>query len=216
MARKPAPLENNAPNPQGRERAWSAIRALGEFTIGELEERSRLNMSTLRNYVLALERAHYLEKIRNERPVYLLSGITSGAFPRVRWRLVRDVGVEAPRVRQDGSDCPVGRKREQMWRTMRILREFDYRDLAINASTDAALVHERDAKHYIRYLARADYLIRVKPGKPGNKPGAGILARYRLLPMRYTGPRAPMIQRARVVYDPNLGVTVDSNTWKNK
>jgi len=35
--------------------------------------------------------------------------------------LVRDIGVDAPRVRDDGRRVTVGARREQIWRTLKIL-----------------------------------------------------------------------------------------------
>jgi len=196
MPRRPAHLVADARRPEGREVIWQAIRKLGQFTTLDLEGETYIKESTIRTYVMGLERAGYLERIEDAPPR------VPGAFRAARWRLVKDMGVEAPRVRRDGTVVVQGLSREQMWRTMRILGTFTWRDLAVQASTEECPVAESEARHYCRYLHRAGYLHQVDAGGPG-RPGT-----YRLLPGRYTGPRPPMIQRVRQVFDPNLGEVV--------
>lgn len=191
MARKPVHLIAAAPRPEGREVVWAEIRRLRTFTVADLEHATRITEATIRTYLLGLTRAGYLR--RTDDPV------ERTRYEPARWELVRDVGVEAPRVRKDGTEVTQGRAREQMWRTMRILREFTHRDLAIQASTETCQVAEADAKDYVKYLCRAKYLVCISTGGPGT------LARYRFVPSRYTGPRPPMIQRIKQVFDPNLG-----------
>lgn len=118
--------------------------------------------------------------------------------------LVRDCGIEPPKVRKDGTEITMGKGREQMWLVMKVLADFSAIDLAVHASTGDTQVCESDAKSYIQYLHKAGYLVEVQPGKPGNRPGSGVKTRYRLVPQKYTGPRPPMVQRVKQVYDQNL------------
>ena len=179
-----------------REALWAAMRRLGRFTVRQVCEETRLGIHTARDYVRGLEAAGYLRRVGSVRtrggPIACRAAV---------YELVRDVGVEAPRVRKDGTEVTQGRGREQMWRAMKILGEFSARDLAVHASTEAHAVSLEDAKHYIKYLVKAGYLavVRARKGEP---------YRYRLLPSKNTGPRAPMIQRVRQVFDPNLGRVV--------
>lgn len=206
MARPQAHLTKIDPNrPLGRGVIWNAIRQLREFDIAQLEIATHIPQATLRSYVQALERGGYVAKSGTRRPTRLIAGVTAGGYAIQSWSLVRDVGAQAPYLRKDGTDAQQGRGREQMWRAMKILKDFDYRDLAINASTDEVTVHALDAQSYVKFLARAGYLVQVTKSKPGNKPGAGTRARYRLLPSRNTGPLPPMVQRVKRVYDPNTG-----------
>lgn len=91
----------------------------------------------------------------------------------------------------------MGAAQEQMWRTMKILSDFTFRDLAISASTEAVMVNEEAARDYLGALSAAGYLITVQKGGP-NRP-----ARYRFNRARNTGPKAPMIQRLKTVFDTN-------------
>lgn len=196
MPRKPVHLTATAARPQGRDVIWAAIRKLGTFTTLDLEGETHVKEATIRTYVMGLERAGYLQRIDNA------PGRIPGAIRAARWKLSNDVGVEAPRVTRQGKPVTQGGAREQMWRTMRILGTFTYRDLAIQASTETQPVAEDDAKSYCRYLDRAGYLRLTEKGGPGK------LNVYRFITARYTGPKPPMVQRVRQVFDPNLNQVV--------
>lgn len=148
-------------------------------------------LDKVREYVLGLQAAGYLQEDGQLR-----SSITNR--PAKAYKLIYDCGVEAPRVRRDGSEVTQGRPREQMWRTMRMLGQFTIADLAIAASTDEHPVSAVDAGDYLCMLAKAGYVVCVAGGQ-GNVP-----CRYRFLPNQYTGPKPPQIQRLNSVYDPNL------------
>lgn len=190
MPRKPVHLTANARRPEGRQVIWEAIRRLKRFTVADVERATRLNDATIRTYLHGLHAAGYLHKPDETVDV-------GGSIPAQVWELVRDVGIEAPRVRKDGTPVTQGRGREQLWRTMRIINDFNCRELAVQASTEIHPVAESEAAYYCQYLHRAGYLVCTAEGGP-NTP-----ARYRLLPSRYTGPQAPQIQRIRQVWDPN-------------
>jgi hypothetical protein len=87
-------------------------------------------------------------------------------------------------------------KRLAMWRAMKIVKVFDRTELRVAASTDAVPVHGHNVKAYVQPLARAGYLQVIRQGRR---------SRYRFIPTKDTGPRAPQIQRSGRVYDPNLG-----------
>ncbi len=201
MARKP--VDKLRPD-ERREAVWAAIRELQEFTVHELWLHTRLAKDSIRDYVLALERGGYLARAgKRTQP---------GSRPVQIFALVRDCGIEAPRLRKDGSEVTAGRGREQMWHTMRILGEFSARDLAVHAATEEHPVAEEEAKSYSHYLHKAGYLALVRPGKPGSPHSPGQLARYRFIARKHTGPRPPQIQRVKQVYDPNLGQVVWSGS----
>ena len=190
MSRKPVHLTANAKRPEGRQVMWEAIRRLRRFTLAELEIATELKDTTLRSYVEGLTKAGYLER---QRPTELVGG----CFPPATWTLLNDIGVEAPRVRRDGTQVTHGLGREQLWRTMRIINDFDFHELALQASTETQPIAEKEAAFYCQYLHRAGYLVITAEGGPNRA------TRYRLLPSRYTGPKAPQIQRIRQVWDAN-------------
>ncbi|MCH8500181.1 MAG: hypothetical protein LAT63_17045 [Marinobacter sp.] len=195
VTRKPVHLE--AQGPKGdRQSMWEAIRKLhksGEpITVRRVWEMGAEwgPRGRVRDYIVGLSAAGYLRELSRE------PGKTVG------YELANDCGVDAPRVRKDGSEVTQGRGREQMWRTVKIIGEFTSRELAQAASTPAHEVAELTAKDYCLMLAGAGYLTITRQGSPG------VPARYRLVPSRWTGPRAPMIQRLKQLYDPNTGEVV--------
>lgn len=198
MSRKPIHLE--AQGPKGdRQAIWEAIRALHQYggPINAPVVRKQLHQvvppGRVRDYMVALEKGGYLTRKNPDAPRH--------GTP-VDYRLTRDVGVEAPRVRKDGTEPTQGRGREQLWRTLRIIGDFSAAQLADAASTPAVAVAELTAAEYCQFLEAAGYLRLTRPGGPG------VVARYQLVPSRWSGPRPPMIQRVKQLYDPNLGEVV--------
>ncbi len=191
------PIDQRRPE-EKRQAIWDAIRGLVTFTIIDLYYRTRLAKDSIREYLNGLHKAGYLEQTDpgdNRTPA--------------TWQLLRDIGLEAPRVRKDGSQVTAGRGREQMWRTMRILGEFSGRDLAVNASTEGCQIAEQEARTYCRFLEKAGYLAISRKGH--GKGSGGVLTRYRFIAKRFSGPKPPMIQRIKAVYDPNLQQVVWSS-----
>ena len=124
-----------------RERAWAAIRAqrkpewtAQDILIGtEQQDIPGVDPASLKTYLLSLTAAGIIAVTRR---------IQTGAQGVIKWyRLVRDEGVDAPRVRRDGSRVTKGIKQEQMWRTLRILNtDVNAIELAAHASSSVATV----------------------------------------------------------------------------
>jgi hypothetical protein len=188
MARKPIHLVASGPKPRGRQVVWDAIRTLRCFTARELARSIDHNASAVSDYLSCL-RAGGIIAIADTAVV--------GARRTHTYELVRDVGIEAPRLRADGTPCTQGLATEQMWRTMAMLADFSPRDLAVAASTEQQPVAEEHAGDYVGNLLRAGYLTIVQPSTPVRQ------ARYRLV--KRTGPKPPMVQRLKSIWDPNIG-----------
>lgn len=200
MSRKPVTEYIGGKGP--RQRIWEAIRrlkaagneAFTEDDIWRAVERAEVDieMGAIRDYRRALVKAE------------ILAEVTAPQDRRVpgTYRLVVDEGIEAPRLRKDGSRVTQGLPQEQMWRTLRMLtHDIDAREMAAHASTPKHQVTEVAAHEYMDMLERAGYLECTRKGH-----GGGVKARrsrYRLKPLRNTGPRPPMICRVSVVFDPN-------------
>lgn len=172
-----------------RQAIWTALRRPHAcITARAISELTGILRKTVSDYLISLARAGYLEMIA-DAPVQ----------GDRRYALIRDVGHEAPRVRRDGSAVPVGGGTEAIWRTMQVLGEFTHVDLAQHATTDRLTVSETTVATYVSALAKAGYLVTVRPAQ-------SRLARpaiYRLV--RRSGPRPPQVQRVKRVYDPNTG-----------
>lgn len=169
-----------------REKLWEAIRRLAEFNVYELAGAAKVDRHkySVQDYLKALTVAGILSKIPAKFP---------GDFSR--YRLVLDVGVDAPRVRKDGS-FPPETAQNRMWRAMKVLREFSTRDLVVHASLPDSTIADTTASIYCRWLEAGGYLVAadIKP------------SRYRLV--KNTGAKAPQILRIKQLYDPNTGKVV--------
>jgi hypothetical protein len=198
MARKPAHLEMKGGKGL-RQRVWDRIRAFDgtSFELTEIIKGAECK-ATARDYVVGLAAAGYLRITQK-------AGRSGSHFTAMRWALARDNGIEAPRVRKDGTAVTMGLAQEQMWRTLRALKsDTNARELAAYASTPQIAVSEVAAKDYLKCLHQASYLRCVAEGKGLGK--GGIQARYQLV--SNTGPRPPMVQRTDALYDPNLDAVV--------
>lgn len=201
MARQPVHLTADQKRPSGRQAMWQAIRRLGveRFSLTDVTFQTGLHRDTVRSYLRALTAGGYLviDGTVPSRPSQFGAG-PNAKNPAPAYRLVRDVGIEAPRLRPDGTPCRQGAAREQLWRTMRLIATaWTPRELAVAASTEDVPVSATDALDYVKHLHHAGYLQVVEPAPPRRQ------ARYRLT--RATGPRPPMVQRLKTVWDPNLG-----------
>ncbi len=180
-----------------RQRAWEAIRqAAGSFTCYQIARKAKVDDETLYTYIRSLELGGYLKAAEGNQLRFQ---------SEKKYTLVRDNGIEAPRVDKKGNPVKQGLGNEAMWRSMRIIGDFNARELAAHASTSGVEVKDGTAKAYISALHSAEYLVVVSEAKTGRSP---VQARYRLAPNKYTGPRPPMIQRTKSVYDPNLAKVV--------
>jgi hypothetical protein len=164
-----------------REYLWEKILEKKEFTSGEIYNVSMLERSTISEYLASLVVAGYLsvEKAKGKESKY---------------KLIKPVS-EPPRVREDGSRITAGMGRQNMWRTMRIRKIFTLNDLIALSSVDEHKIAEEEAKTYVSYLEKAGYLKKIDRLSMSK-------ATFRFI--RDTGPKSPMIQRVRRVYDPNL------------
>lgn len=190
MSREPAHIEAARANGRlpGRRGVWAAIREMGTFTRAELRMAvPHVKQHVAHEYLAAL--------IRSGRVAVgpMVSGWSRGSGKVRQYILARDTGAEVPRLRKDGSDLPPTAQ-QLLWEAMRILGEFTVGSLAANASTDDVSVPVGTAASYVRHLLAAGYLT--------SRPGAGDSPVYRMI--EDTGGFAPLIQRTKVVFDPNL------------
>lgn len=187
-----------------RERVWEALLHLHEkvcsFTKDEVQDNCEpmVRWDVVDDYFDDLEAFGYLKREEVASPSKRKVGTP------IRFLLAKVEG-EAPRLsRGTGKVVTQGSGTEAMWRAMKVLPVFDYMDIARAATLGSLVVKPQTAKSYVLALARADYLIVVKPAKPGT-PG-----RFRL--GRNTGPHAPAITRKKVVFDRNTGTSSDLQT----
>lgn len=187
--RKPVHLEQRG-GKSNRQRVWESIRSKRTgFTSYSLSKAAGVHIETVRTYLQSLRKGGYVglldirDKLTGERTMELL----------------KDNGSAAPALKRDGTPCQQGLGTETMWRTLRIVGETTPAELARYASAQVPTT-VATAASYLKWLVKADYVqVMRRPGQP---------TRYRLIQAKYTGPRPPMIQRTRQVYDPNLAKVV--------
>ncbi|ETD85760.1 hypothetical protein ACTTAF_06315 [Rhodobacter capsulatus] len=173
-----------------RQTIWTAIRDLagedlaGQFTVTDIVDRTGVHRKTASDYFACLVAAEYLTATADTPPVFVLR---------------KDGGVHAPRVRRDGSAVTQGAGALNMWRSMRGLAQFSYRDIALHSTTPTVSVNEETAKSFCAMLLATGFLRVVQKADPAK----ARLAIYRLI--RNDGPKPPQIQRVKQVFDPNTG-----------
>ena len=175
-----------------REEMWKVIRVKKVFTVRDIHQETTLDISSVRDYIRGLTNAGFLSEDTTSAPA--------------TFTLIKDIGVDAPRVQKDGTLVTQGRGRINMWRVMHILQVFTAQELAVNASTPQCAVKLSSAEDYLRHLCRAGYLKRDKDG------------RYTFLRHMFTGPKPPMVQRVKRVWDQNLKKVMwsdDGQGWPN-
>lgn len=191
-----------------RQRIWDAIRyqhvddgliTMQGIRIALKRQQPSLSESRISDYLRALIAGGFLVRSNPDAP----------PATNAIYRLERDVGVEAPRVRRDGT-VPPPPGREQLWRTLKIIGSCTGQELADAASTAVTPVSRAAADEYLTMLSRAGYVTTVRPGTPG------VPARFQLVPSRWTGPMAPQIRRTKQLYDPNTGEIVYSRVTKTE
>ncbi|MEZ5648655.1 MAG: hypothetical protein R3E60_06955 [Alphaproteobacteria bacterium] len=175
--------------PRGFAGFWDVIRSVwkekGFFTLTDIDGQSMVDRSTVSDYLHRLEKGGYVKHIGNNPDTPNGTKL---------YKLLK-YPLEAPRLRKDGSAVTQGDSQDRMWRSMKMLKKFTAHDLAINASLPKAIVPTITAVSYIKHLLKAEYL-RVLEPRYGSKG-----AIYQLV--KFTGPKAPMVQRTNWVWDPN-------------
>lgn len=180
-AKKQIPLQALATTaPTDREKIWTAMRQEKTFTQSRIAELAECKSPKVRDYLHSLKASGYVRLIQAYTP-----------RTQALYELVRDTGVDAPRVRRDGSALPPGGRR-RMWDAMRILEVFTITELVEASSLPEAPVAFNEAQNYCAWLARGGYL-------------AGKGAVWRFIPVKFTGAKAPQIVRVKALFDPNLG-----------
>lgn len=179
----------------GYEAMWMHMMAFDEengFTIPEIMIRAETAYDQTRDFFIRLRRAGYLEKTDKKRGLGLIYKI-----------LLRQ--HRAPSLKRNGAPRRAATGRDYMWRAIRMMGAFTAPELALAASTETTKVSLGYAENYIHHLLKAGYLKIVTPHKSGH---GRTISSYRLLASKNTGPRPPVIQGTKAVFDQNLGQVV--------
>lgn len=190
-----------------RERVWEALLlldALAELRASGFDKTKvqdhcmpMVSWTLVDDYLDDLEKAGWLKRVGG-------NGVSKGVMGKPIQFVLTRRQADAPRVSMKGAKVTQGQGTDAMWRAMKVLPGFDYTDIARAATLGTLVVTPQTAKSYVAHLARAGYLMCLKPSKPGTP------ARHRLI--NNTGPHAPCITRAKVVFDRNTGTFAQLET----
>lgn len=194
MSRKPI-TEMHTNKLRGYQAIWAIIMELHKtaenFTLTDIEQRTNAARNGVREHLKRFERGGYVEQSGTKPQT------GTGKSHQKVYKVIKPTKV-APRLKRDGSIVTAGLGNDHMWRAMKMIGRFTAQELALAASTSDVKVEKTTAKQYIHMLSKAGYLTDL---------GNGV---HSLLPSKNTGPKAPMIQRIKHVFDPNTGKVV----WK--
>ena len=182
-------------------RYWAVMvemtRSQGGFTVAEIHGLQNGGaLDAIKSYVRGLRALGAIEAVRSEPSIKNRT--------RNIYRVI-DPERPAPILRRPDYSGERGEIARHLWTAIRALRQFSVPELAFTASTEDRLIKLGTARTYVRALARAGYLLRVR----SSNPRIGAAALWRLAPNRNTGPRAPSVSTAGAVFDPNLGRAVN-------
>ena len=152
-----------------------------------------MTLDRIRDYLRDLERGAILERIDG---VGLAVGVPVG------YRLVRDLGVEAPRVDAAGALATGETAQQRIWTALRVAGVGTAAELAAMASDPARAVSEDTVREYLYRLHSAGRVHYRSPGQ-GARAQKGV---YMLPRGLNTGPKAPSVdRRGKQVKDKNTG-----------
>ena len=186
--RKPVQMELVGGKPI-RQRVWEQIRLHREsFYIATIAQQAEVEVDTARRYIHCLDKGGFLVKV------------AGAEFEKAEYQLLKDTGIEAPKLNAQGQLVTMGLAQEAIWRCLRMLGALDAFQILNHVTAAGIDIKLDNVRRYLRALKKAGYLKLIRPAIPAQRKPE-VLA---LIPRMNTGPRPPQIQRVGVVYDPNL------------
>lgn len=119
--------------------------------------------------------------------------------PTYLYEVINDCGQQPPQVDNQGRFKKQSTQ-DIVWRTVRILKNFNARQIIASANDGETTLNEKAVRYYLFHLHDAGYITCL------NADDNQTLAQYRLTVN--TGPKAPEVQRGKKIYDGNLGMVV--------
>ncbi len=192
MGRRPEDIAQQNPSMgHGQQAVWTKVRELKCFGVEDLWLSVDMERRSIAQYLERLEAGGIIKCTNSDET-------GQGAFVTNKYELIKDVGLTAPRFTPKGNKVSAGQKKHNMWRSMRMMKIFSTKDLALHSSNDELTVSSKAAATYVGYLLRAEYL-RVFKKRGVDQPNN----LYRLI--KDTGPKYPMVQRSTAqLFDQNL------------
>lgn len=169
-----------------RQKMWRIIRTTDDFSVRQLARSVGAKESTARGYIQGLLSKGYIRK-RNRK--------FSDEGKQTYYKLTNDIGQHAPQLKGDGGQDIRYQRFNNLWRTMRVLKQFVPSDLARIASVTDCMISQKQAAEYCSSLASAGLLgVSLKQGDEDT---------YVLLSTNAKGPMPPLVTTVIKVFDPN-------------
>ncbi|MGO8738588.1 hypothetical protein [Rhodoblastus sp.] len=173
--------------PKGAHHYWQVMcertKSAGGFTVTDIHKSSNgVTRAAVWIYVQGCLAQGFVEKVGAKAARSSIFKVTT---PR------RD----APKIH--AVDGLMGRRRQQLWTAIRAMPNFQLRELAVAASVEEVEISYGTAQRFIWQLRDAGMVELLDDG------GKNAPSTFRLKRKANTGPLAPRIFDARVVFDPN-------------
>jgi hypothetical protein len=180
-----------------RERMWAAMikltnlnKADRTFTVYDVTDNAYpCDHTSVGDYLAALQKAKLVELVEEQG-----RKDNGGDFSHRRWRLLV-AWAQAPRVNKAGQVVTQGMGVLAMWRAARVRKTFTPNELAADASVGEIVVSVDTARQYCCALVKSGHFAYVLKGKGGKTSTLRLV--------KDTGPHAPAITKAKVVFDRN-------------
>lgn len=168
-----------------RQQIWDIMRQdkTAFFSANVLAGKTGMNPKNVATLMLGWEKAGYVESVKQK-------DMFNGKYGKF-WRLLKDCGVDAPRVDRDGR--PLSETLSSVaWRTIKILKSFSLDELEAHIGMSHTIARST-LRHYTSLLAKAGYL-----------KNTGTAQRPHYVLIKNTGGRAPQVWRITEVYGTNV------------
>ncbi|PPR15470.1 MAG: hypothetical protein CFH43_00905 [Proteobacteria bacterium] len=173
----------NKLNDGSRDKIWTTIRSLKEFTCKDVMFKCGIERKTVEDYVKRLERGGFVQTVSEK--------VVNNNLSQRKIILIKDRGVEPPRLRKDGTEMPTPTT-QKIWQAIKALRDFSIDEILMTVDGTT----RETVSSYVKLLTRAEYLKR--------KGLSNSNARYCVVSMRKMGAKAPKVLKIKQVYDPNI------------
>jgi hypothetical protein len=189
-----------------RERMWAAMIKLTNlnkvdrtFTVFDVTDHAYpCDHTSVGDYLAALQKAKLVELVEEQGR----KG-NGGDFSHRRWRLLVN-WAQAPRINKAGQVVTQGMGVLAMWRAARVRKTFTPNELAADASVGEIVVSVDTARQYCCALVKSGHFAYLLKGKGGKTSTLRLV--------KDTGPHAPAITKAKVVFDRNLATHIVVDT----
>lgn len=158
------------------DRLWAAARKLVLFDLTDLWREAKVNEKTACDYLRGLTAAGYVELVDR--------GTRIG---HRQFRLIHDIGATAPQVNKAGEPKKYNCQWCNIWRAVRILREFSAEDVLAAASTSKCQIRLQYIYQRLSWLTNAGYLTKTR------ERARGVSVRYRKVASRCASPTPPQL-----------------------